>query len=425
MSKETLLHEFEKSLGIQLPRGLKQLLIKPKELEYCAIPAIDEFLLLADYGPRMPARCIPMFQEPNGNAVVLYYPRSSSAAMVCYFSQAEPVLIPQTCDLEGYFKDPDIYSPDHPDNDDEVKQDPPDFWKSLRYGSRAPLSEIELLKPFCFNSTQYGESDLEKLQALVSRFKPDSKKPVSQAQTTIRDKYEDPLSLLDRQWWLELAEQFSQQELWPEAIAALENCEWVHDVHPFYGYSKLVGGKPDWDSIYWGTIYEVVAKLYSVAAVHGDCLNRKTIGRKLELITAHAHDEGSIEFDGSGRSNEREAQPFVVTMDVNLKRIHEMSDIELSEVRATSNTGKEIASLPIQETSSAFMISIGRSVRVDFDFDFPEVQIGQLLKMISDFLEDEYLNNSPKYQTRGKQLVDINVTRLIWLPGDDSWEVVT
>jgi len=285
-SEIQMLKQFEADLGIQLPEGLKQLLIHPIELEEFDKPSVESFISLEESRASLPTRVIPLFNVRSGDLSCLYYPRDSELVIACYYSIGEAVLIPQAADLATYFKAPDKSSPFHPDNDDEVPQESSENWQSLLYDFNSLCPELELLKSFGFNSTYFGETDLEILGKLVARFSPSSHGDASTPQSIISSKYEDALSLLDRSWWMELAELFVQHELWKPAIIALENCESVHNVHPYYGFTKQ--GNKD---MLWSNIYDVLLKLNPLISAHGDALDKATFARKLEIVTSYARDE--------------------------------------------------------------------------------------------------------------------------------------
>lgn len=274
-----LLQDFQEKLDIQLPTTLVELLTSEQELDYYDLPTVEEFVNFDWLTGDLPSRMIPALRQPSGDLVAAYYPHSGASPLVVFFALEESRVIPQSANAVHYFANVDEYAPDHPDNDDEVRQDSPDGWNGLIFNPPSGFAPGELLKPFFLNTSLEAEQDMEVFNPLA-RVLSGATGASDRISQIITEVFGSAGDLLDSVRWMNLAKEFEQRSMWSEAIQACENCETSLNIYPFYGFPSQQQAKPD-----WAQRYAVLEYLHELVAGHGDAFSRVTVTKKLDIVT--------------------------------------------------------------------------------------------------------------------------------------------
>jgi len=403
------LAQFEESLGIQLPSALKAFLTEPRELEYFSVPMVDDFTSLNDLFPGIPTRTLPFLTQSDGSMIGLYCPRGEDKYFIVYFSLGESQIVPLTADVDRFFADPDLWSPDNEVNDDDFRCDAPDAWKHLLYNFKSIAPELELLKPLSLNSSYDGDADQKTFKKLAAKFG----SALPQAEI-VRGHYRNATSPLDREWWFSLAERFVVDGHFTEAIQALENCQVVHFIHPHYG--SIDEEVPSFDM--WTKLTELFERLTPLVQEHGDGVDRVTVPHQLLAAERMASEEEA--------DDELVLERIEIEVETGLVDVADSSEDELLDITGVVD-GHEIAHFWIASTSSSFFIQVGEVAAIaTFEFEDSVVPIGEVLQRIAFFLRDDYLPYPQKYRTKGAKLEDVQVLSFIWSgKSAEYWEVVT
>jgi hypothetical protein len=126
--------------------------------------------------------------------------------------------------------------------------------------------------------------------------------------------------------------------------------------------------------------------------------------------------------------NKDPSKGFAVNFEpaIRLSEIAKATHATVKATAGTSDTGEVVKMIPLGRICRSFFIGQVGQESVSIELDLPDdAPVGVVLKAIAVFVRDEYLTKPKEFKTGNIKLNQVApVTRLVWMPGDDWWEVV-
>jgi hypothetical protein len=239
MSIESKLQNFSSEMDVSFPTSFIEFFKKRKKSRYYSILDIDDFVGMNYITADLPSCALPFLSQDSGDLTCLFFHEnlSSPAILVFLLDQARSVI--QTQKLDDFFGNPNVYSVDHPKNEDGIFVDEV-TWSPLLYDFKSPDLSSEILKPHRFNSTLDFELDRRVFSEFIELWHlryPSIEACKSDLERIIFECLpNDPNTFSTRDWWLQISKSLKGAGLFREAMFALENCESVHNVYPSCGH---------------------------------------------------------------------------------------------------------------------------------------------------------------------------------------------